>query len=85
MPFFDVRLLLCIALLSVPFMLPMRSVVEFMVPVPEVPLFIVPLGMVLVLPVWGVVGVVWAKAALVERANAAARIRETFMEKEIKV
>lgn len=46
MPFFDMRLLLRMVLLSVPFMSPMRSVLEFMVPLVVVPLFIEPLFMV---------------------------------------
>ena len=95
------RLLLRIVLLSVPFMSPMRSVVEFMVPL-VVPLFMVPLVVPLLMvplvvpllivplfmvPVWlGIVvvvvvvlGVVCAKAALVQSARAAVKIREAFM------
>ena len=73
---------------------PLFVVPLFMVPVPIVPLFMVPVVPV-VLGVWFMVpdvvvpGVVWAKAAVVPRAKAAARKREVaFMisvEKLVKI
>lgn len=78
---------------------PLPIVPLFMLPLLMVPLFMVPLLMVPVVPVvpgvWLMVpdvvvpGVVWAKAAVVPRAKAAARIREVAfmisMEKWVEV
>lgn len=70
--------------ISVPELIePLLIVPLFMVPLLMVPLVVPGEVVVVVLPGCVVVveGVVWAKAALVVRAKAAAKIREAFMGK----
>lgn len=76
--------LFMVPLLIVPLLMVPSVVVPDIVPVVVVPVVpgVIVLGVVVVPDVVVVPGVVWAKAALVQRAKAAARKRlETFMEK----